>query len=73
MGQETETGGAAPSVPTKQRMPKQGGGTQPASDFFKTTEAQRAIPDEDRTVIAPRGPRPMTTKSSYNRRAEVPA
>ena len=73
VGQETETGGAGPSVPTKQRMPKQGGGTQPASDFFKTSEAERAIPDDDRTVIAPGGPRPMTTKSSYNRRAEVPA
>ena len=72
VGQETESGGAGPSVPTKQRMPKQGGGSRPASHYFRMTEASRAIPDDDRTEIVPVGPRPMTTKSSYNRLAKVP-
>jgi len=70
--QETETHGAAPSVPTKQRMPTQGGGSKPATDFFPATAAEHAIPDDERTVIAPEGPGSMTTKSSYNRLAEVP-
>jgi phospholipase C len=71
--QETESGGAGPSVPTKQRMPKQGGGSQPASHFFKTTSEEAAIPDDDQTVIIPPGPRPMTPKSSFNRLAKVPS
>ena len=54
-------------------MPKQGGGSRPASHYFKMTEAERAIPDDHRTEIVPDGPRPMTTKSSYNRLAKVPA
>jgi hypothetical protein len=69
--QYTESGGAGPSVPTKQRMPKQGGGTQPPSDYFKLTAKERAIPDEDQTVIVPDGPRPVTTKSAYNRLAQL--
>jgi phospholipase C len=71
--QETESGGAGPSVPTKQRMPKQGGGSQPASRFFKTTREEAAIPDDDQTVIIPPGPRPMTPKSSFNRLTKVPS
>ena len=71
--QETESGGAGPSVPTKQRMPKQGGGSRPASHYFRMSEAERAIPDDERTEIVPDGPRPMTTKSSYNRLTKVPA
>lgn len=35
VNQETNSGGAGPSVPTRQRMPKQGGGSRPASYFFK--------------------------------------
>ena len=72
VGQETESGGAGPSVPTKQRMPKQGGGSRPASHYFRMTEEARSIPDDDRTEIVPGGPRPMTTKSSYNRLAKIP-
>jgi phospholipase C len=65
--QDTESGGAAPSVPTKQTMPTQGGGTQPASRYFPDAEAQDAVPDDHRTVLAPAGsPGPVTTKSAYN-------
>lgn len=32
--QDTELGGSASSVPTKQRMPRQGGGSRPASYYF---------------------------------------
>jgi phospholipase C len=67
LGQDSEAGGAAPSVPTMQRMPKQGGGSEPASKYYPTTKSQRATPDEERTVIAPRGSGKSTTKSSYNR------
>jgi len=69
--QDTEGGGTGPSVPTKQRMPKQGGGSTPGSYYFKTTAKERDIPDDARTVLAPAGPRPMTRKSSYNRLAKV--
>ena len=69
--QDTESGGAAPSVPTKQTMPKQGGGTQPASQYYATTESQDAIADDHRTALAADRPAPMTTKSSFNRLARV--
>jgi len=70
--QDTESGGAAPSVPTKQTMPTQGGGSQPASRYFATTESEDAIPDDQRTALATGGgPGPMTTKSSYNRLTQV--
>ena len=52
-------------------MPKQGGGSQPASYYFRTTKADQAIPDDAETEVVPPGPRPMTTKSSYNRLAKV--
>jgi phospholipase C len=67
--QETDSGGAPPSIPTKQRMPNQSGGTDPASKFFKLTREELAIPDEARTEVLIDGPRPMTTKSKYNRLA----
>ena len=70
--QDTESGGAAPSVPTKQTMPTQGGGSQPASRYYTTTEAQAAVPDDHRTALVPAaGPGPMTTKSAYNRLARI--
>jgi phospholipase C len=71
--QETESGGAAPSFPTKQRMPDQQGGTAPASTYFKETDASRAIADDARTEIVPdpAHPRPVTTKSKYNALAAV--
>jgi phospholipase C len=67
--QDTESGGAAPTVPTKQRMPTQGGGSQPASDYYKLTAAQRAVSDDQRTAIGNGSPGTATTKSSYNRLA----
>jgi phospholipase C len=67
VSQDSETGGASPSVPTMQRMPKQGGGSRPASHYFATTAEERAIPREHRTVIVGDGPTPVTTKSAYNR------
>jgi phospholipase C len=66
--QDTEAGGASPSVPTKQRMPVQGGGTEPASKYFPTSKKQHAVADDHRTVLAD-GPGKMTTKSSFNRLA----
>ena len=57
VSQETESGGAGPSVPTKQRMPKQGGGSRPASHYFKMSEAgardPRRSPDRDRAGRSP--------------------
>jgi phospholipase C len=71
--QETESGGASPSFPTKQRMPNQNGGTVPASTFFKPTAESEAISDDDRTEFMndPAHPRPVTTKSQFNSLAKV--
>jgi phospholipase C len=71
--QETESGGAHPSFPTKQRMPNQQGGTVPASRYFAETDASRAIADDARTEFMndPAQPRPVTTKSKYNELAKV--
>ena len=52
-------------------MPKQGGGSTPASYYFKATREELAISDDQETLIVPPGPGSMTTKSSYNRLAEV--
>ena len=73
LDQETESGGAHPSFPTKQRMPNQQGGTVPASKYFKETDASRAIAHDARTEIQvdPGRPRPVTTKSRYNALAKV--
>jgi phospholipase C len=62
-------GGAAPSFPTKQRMPVQGGGSKPASDFFAPDDRERAIPDDHRTRIEAGGEHTVTTKSGFNRLA----
>jgi phospholipase C len=65
--QYTESGGAHPTVPTHQTMPRQGGGTTPASHYYKLTKAARGIPDGHRTVIKTGGPQTVTTKSAANR------
>ena len=65
--QDTESGGAAPSVPTKQTMPTQGGGTQPASDDYPgTSEQGSGVDDGHRTTIGTAGSSLTTTKSAYN-------
>ena len=71
VNQDADSGGAGPSVPTKQTMPKQGGGSEPASYYYPTRKKKkkREVKDHHRTPIKPDGPRPMTTKSSYNRLA----
>jgi phospholipase C len=71
--QETESGGAAPSFPTKQRMPNQQGATVPASRYFAETDESRAIADDARTefMTDPAHPRPVTTKSKFNELAKV--
>ena len=68
VSQDSEAGGADPSVPTDQTMPNQQGGTAPASS---STTADFVKGGGHRTVLGPTGPRPVTTKSSYNRLAVV--
>jgi phospholipase C len=70
--QDTESGGAGPSVPTKQRMPRQGASSVPASHFFPPTAEQAAVSDDDRTRLdlQPAGST-ATTKSGYNRLTHV--
>ena len=70
--QDTESGGASPKVPTKQRMPVQGGGSERASKYYRTTPEQELIPDDHRTSLDFRSPGPQTTKSRYNRLAARP-
>jgi phospholipase C len=65
--QWTESGGFGPSVPTKQRMPNQRGGSAPAGKFFKLDDHENAISDEARTPIDVSGPPNETTKSRGNR------
>jgi phospholipase C len=65
--QWTETGGFGPSVPTKQRMPNQRGGSDPASKYFKLQKNEEAIADEARTPIDISGPPNETVKSRGNR------
>jgi phospholipase C len=67
--QDSESGGAAPSVPTHQTMPNQQGGTAPASEYYLTADVV-GDPDQ-RTFLGPAEPRPVTTKSAYNRLAEL--
>ncbi|MGZ4180203.1 MAG: phospholipase C [Solirubrobacteraceae bacterium] len=66
-GQFTESGGFGPHIPTKQRMPNQRGGTEPAGKFFELAEHENAISDEARTPIDISGPPNETTKSRGNR------
>ena len=72
VGQITESGGAGPRVPTKQTMPIQGGGTEPASDYFELSPEQRAVPDSSLTPLGFESPGRQTTKSSYNSLAAQP-
>lgn len=69
INQDTESGGAAPSVPTNQAMPNQQGGIEPASG---ATADSLVTPDPGsaRTVLGPAQPRPVTLKSSYNKLAD---
>jgi phospholipase C len=66
--QDTETGGASPSVPTHQTMPNQEGGSTSVGAYLTTAEIE-GNPGQ-RTTLGPAHPRPTTTKSSYNRLAE---
>jgi hypothetical protein len=72
VSQDTESGGASPSVPTKQTMPVQGGGSEPVSKYYATTDKQDAIPDDQRTRLDFRSPGPQTTKSRHNQLAAQP-
>jgi phospholipase C len=65
--QWTESGGFGPNIPTKQRMPNQHGGSEPAGKFFKLTRDEESIPDEARTPIDVSGPPNETAKSRGNR------
>jgi phospholipase C len=67
--QWTESGGFGPSIPTKQRMPNQSGGSEPASRYFTLAGNEEAIPDEARTPIDISGPPHETVKSRGNRLA----
>ena len=67
LSQDTESGGVDPTIPTKQTMPVQGGGSEPASKYYATTPAQDAISDDDRTSLNFTSPGAQTLKSSYNR------
>jgi phospholipase C len=72
LSQDTESGGAAPSVPTKQTMPTQGGGSRPASYYYPAVSQQESgVPDNHRTTVgvASAGEALLTTKSAYNRLA----
>lgn len=70
--QDTETGGASPKVPTKQRMPIQGGGSEPPSTYYPTTAEQDEIPNDHLTSLNFRSPGRQTTKSRHNRLAARP-
>jgi phospholipase C len=70
VSQDSEAGGADPSVPTDQTMPNQAGGTSRAPT---STTVDIVIGEARRTVLGPSRPRPVTTKSSYNRLAAVRA
>ena len=63
--QWTESGGFGPSIPTKQRMPNQSGGSDPAARYFRLAETEEAIPDEARTAIDVSGPPNETVKSRH--------
>jgi phospholipase C len=63
--------GASASVPTKQRMPKQGGGSVPASHYYPHHKTHHGIPDDHRTEIVPPGRGKATTKSKHNKLARV--
>jgi phospholipase C len=58
--EDTEMGGAAPTIPTKQRMPTQHGTTVPATRYFP------AAPTKTDRVPARSGRNTATTKSAAN-------
>jgi len=62
-------GGADPSIPTSQTMPKQGGGTTPASYYFPATKKEKAIPADHRTPLKSDGRDLSTVKSRANKLA----
>jgi phospholipase C len=62
--QDTEIGGATPTIPTAQTMPTQGGGEQPAARYFPETDEARRIPPGHRTALEGEGK--ATLKSSFN-------
>jgi phospholipase C len=59
-GEDVESGGAHPTIPTKQRMPTQHGTTVPASRYFKDA------PTTTERVPARSGRNTTTTKSAAN-------
>ncbi len=65
--QWTEAGGFGPSIPTKQRMPNQSGGSEPPGKYFKLGTVEEATPDEARTPVDISGPPNETVKSRGNR------
>jgi phospholipase C len=62
---DASSGAAVGKFARKQRMPKQGGGYQPVSDFVNLTAQERAIDDEEFVEIHGEGT--PTTKSAYNK------
>jgi hypothetical protein len=60
VNQDTDQGGAGPSIPTKQRMPTQHGTTVSASRYF------REAPTTTERVPARSGRNTATKKSAYN-------
>ena len=62
---DANSGAAVGKFPRKQRMPKQGGGSEPASKFVNLTAHEAAIPDDEYVEIHGEGT--ATTKSAYNR------
>jgi phospholipase C len=73
VGQYSEAGGADPSVPTMQRMPKQGGGSEPASYYSPAAKPKHKVSKHHRTTVARHGHGKATKKSSYNRLAQHPS
>jgi phospholipase C len=63
---EASSGAYVGEFPRKQRMPKQGGGSEPASRYYKLSAEEEAVPDDAMVAIA--GAANETLKSSYNRR-----
>ncbi len=68
---DAASGAGGASVPTRQRMPKQGGGSTPASYYYHSTRADQDIPDDHTTQIVPAGPGKATTKSKHNALTKV--
>jgi phospholipase C len=62
---DANTGAAVGKFPRKQRMPKQGGGSEPVSKFVNLTAHEAAIPDDEYVEIHGEGT--ATSKSAYNK------